>query len=215
MKRLVVATLLAFALLVVPLRGATHPLQNSVFPLAMQVNGDDGIWANICTVSSINPAHNLFMTAAHCVLDKAGHVRANLVVGEELNQAVVQRADPTKDIAILWANQPAVAVGKLRTKPLQFKDELQIPSFQLGWWVFMLTTGRVTNPDAIIKGDTKAYMWHDVYGCGGSSGSPILDKDGNLVSIEQVGARAFEPCSGVGGGATLEQMKDFAKYFPK
>lgn len=215
MKRLLLSFLLA-ALGAVSLVATDHPLKKSVFPLASFIEAEDGTsqWFNICTTELINSKQHLFITAAHCVVEADGGNSKNLFVGEEHYPAVVQRADVNRDIALIYAEQPGVAL-KLRTRPLQFGEGLQIPSFQLGWWVFMLTRGQVTNPDERIRGDYKAYMWHNVYGCGGSSGSPVLDKDGKMVGVEQVGARQFEPCSGVGGSATLDELKDFSQYFEK
>ena len=194
MKKLLVALLIAFASLA---PSATHPLMKSVFPLYILATNPNGakVWWNLCTVESINPDQHLFLGAAHCVLaGDTDQLGGQTYVGSNHYPVNVLRADREKDLALLWSEQPAVGLV-LRTRPIGWKEEVQLPSFQLGWSMFMLTTGRVTNPDGTIEGDTKAFLWHSIYGCGGSSGGPILDKNGALVSVEQVGVRNFEPCS--------------------
>lgn len=214
MKRFLVALLLAVASLI-PLHAA-QPYERSVFPLYFIAELESGakVWWNSCTTWAINPAQHLLLTAAHCVANEDGTLGPQQFVGFDHKPAKVLRADIARDIALLWAELPTEGIT-LRTRPIHFKDNLEIPSYQLGWSLLMLTTGRVTNPDGRILGDTKSYLWHSVYGCGGSSGAPILDKNGAAVSLEQVGARNFEPCSGVGGGATQAELADFAKYFAK
>jgi len=43
--------------------------------------------------------------------------------------------------------------------------------------------------------------------CGGFSGSPMLNEAGELVSVDQISLRRFEPCAGFVGGINYEQLK--------
>lgn len=212
----VVSLVLLLLLATAGVQTRTHVtlLERSVFPMGLATTTDngEGFLANICTVFSINPSRHLFMSAGHCVVDDEGAVRTEgLYVGDYDVDSVIL-FDKEHDLAILASQQPAVAL-RLRGYDLQYEETLRIPSFQLGLFTFMIARGYVNNPGAQPSGFEKAYMLHSVYGCGGSSGAPVLDQYGYLVGVEQVGFRAIEPCSGLGGSALLSEVRAYKGYF--
>jgi len=205
MKRFLIVAIALLSL------AASHPFQRSVFPLVASVydhNYGLDVWENICTAFSIDPTNGWFMTAAHCV------VGGPRFIGERRYMVVLQEMDEVNDIAVVWSNQPAVGL-RLREKPLQFEEEVRIPSYQLGMWTFMLTKGQVINPGTTNSLWTKSYMLHSAPSCQGASGAPIVDRRGKVVGVEQVGVMRIEPCSDIGGGSTLEQLHKFRSYFRK
>ncbi len=189
-----------------------HPLERSVFPMAVPGQGEHGevLLANICTFFSINAKKHYFMGAAHCVNGEHGEGWPAMFVGDY--NATLLLKDVVRDIAILLSDQPATAL-RLRNAPLQYEEALKQPSFQLGLFTFMVFKGYVVNPWAQPSGWEKPYMLHSIYGCGGSSGGPVLDEWDRVVGVEQVGMRNFEPCSGLGGASTLEEIQAYRAYF--
>lgn len=201
----VLAALLALLLIASPLTASKPKFLDAVRPLAM--DGELGAPTNMCTASYINKKDRLWLTAAHCIDGPIPYYIDGLVVIPILRDVV-------QDLAILLSPlpggpQPSVAL-KLAARGPDFGDEVLVGGHPFGYDSLFLTKGFVANPKANI-GDARPYMMLDVAGAPGNSGSPIVNKKGEVVSVLQVGyGRTFGPMV---GGATHSMLLAYKAYF--
>lgn len=229
MNRFLLSLSLALALIgcganVTPKVDASRPaFLNAVKPI-QYINPETGIWRNGCTASSINRTEHLWLTAAHCV---AGEMR---IAG---SPALLVEGYADADVAVLIVPD-YTAPGELyrRQTRINFGTDIMIAGHPLGYEDIFLTHGKVANPLALLGEEESRYkintvlpwlsdkaglkfngfMILDCAGAPGNSGSPVMDKDGYVVSVVQVGwvRGNFSP---VMGGASYEALKWFDRYF--
>ena len=227
--RIIITAVLALTLLLPQLGHAdrTHPrLLDSVRPLSQIVLRDfttDTIaYRNICTVSSINTALHLWLTAAHCVfdtrMDEDGVVTTvpatDLAIEGHL--AFLVKSDATIDLAILLTPDFALPALRLAGRGPFWEDAVRVVGHPFGYPSVTIVAGTVSNPDAAPFAQTgfaPSYMFITAPVAPGNSGSPIVNSRGEIVSVLQIGwGRGYSP----GGGATYARLKAFAgSYFER
>ena len=169
------------------------PVMQSVAPV--QHLAEDGLQIH-CTASSVED--RIWLTAAHCI-----DTEEQLFVGGKV--AFPYAWDERLDVALLIV-------------PYNSKPPLRMPTKQpvVGQRVFMvgfpiglgptLTIGNIANNGIEVPDRGKKQLF-SISGCGGNSGSPVVDKDGKLISVLQIGFGY--PCSPLLGGITFEDLQDF------
>ena len=228
--RLILSVLLALVLLAPQAGDASraHPtLLDSVRPLSQAISTDYtaqvGAYKNICTVSSINAALHLWLTAAHCVLDeqlsdygeepRAPRPTQGLTIEGKL--AFIVKTDTVIDLAILFTPDLALPALRLARKGPFWEDTIRVIGHPFGYPSVTIVAGTVSNPDAefVQAGFAPSYMFVTAPVAPGNSGSPIVNSRGEIVSVLQIGwGRGYSP----GGGATYARLKAFAgEYFER
>ena len=159
----------------------------------------DAAGDRFCSSSSINETKHYWLTAAHCVWH-GGYVN-----GEPI--AVIMR-DVVDDLAVFSTRSShAPALGLSYTAP-RVGDETMVVGFPYGNLDPLVTFGRVSQVNGRLCQESeeeqpylcepRRYLVTDATGAPGSSGSPILNKDGRMISIVTVGyGRTFGPNWGV------------------
>ena len=228
--RRIISILIALTLLL-PLSGnadRAHPrLLDSVRPLSQVVLRDfttnTMAYRNICTVSSINAALHLWLTAAHCVLDeqlsdygeepRAPRPTQGLTIEGKL--AFIVKTDTVIDLAILFTPDLALPALRLARKGPFWEDTIRVIGHPFGYPSVTIVAGTVSNPDAefVRAGFAPSYMFVTAPVAPGNSGSPIVNSRGEIVSVLQIGwGGGYSP----GGGATYARLKGFAgSYFER
>lgn len=220
MKRLL-ATTLALVLFFLPPVQADPSLLESVRPLQIQVEAVtvtrqqgsvvmlvERLAANICTVSSINEKQRYWLTAAHCVEDME---LVYYVAGEK---ATVVMRDVLNDLAILQTPTQTAPALDLAKKGPEVEDRVTVAGYPFGYPDPFLTLGTVANPSTKFTdepGFDRPFMLFQVAGAPGSSGSPVVNRKGDLVSVIQIGwGRGFSP---IMGGVTFDVLERYRSYF--
>lgn len=195
MKRIVAALCLLFCF---SLPQIAHKVPGFASIMPLQV-WSDGEMHNICTTEKIS-SDDVWLTAAHCVVEDDG---SDGVFYIDKQPAVVKDIDQTNDIALLQAKQTASEPLKLAKKEPQIGDKLTIPGYPRGIGPVLLSGSKAGN----VEADGRNYQIFSLGTCGGNSGSPVLDKHDELVSVLQIG---FSPtCSPVTGGVGFVELKQF------
>ncbi len=164
---------------------------------------------NICSTASIDETRRYWLTAAHCVpLGEKEYVN-----GEEVT--VVMR-DVINDVAVFSTQRVSAPALKLATRPVTYGDDIRIVGHPFGFPDAIITFGKVSNPSSKWTEEKPydvPYMFINVAGAPGNSGSAVVNSKGEVVSVVQItfcGRGGFCP---VLGGATFEVLKTYAKYF--
>jgi hypothetical protein len=173
----------------------------SIQPLQMlRANAE----ATICTTWSINEVERFWATAAHCILtqDDEGHVVTRQVrIGGK--PTVVMFYNQALDVAVIRAEVSAPAL-RLGVRPA-VGDAVRVYGYMWGSYAPTVFFGRIAGLN-IDSGDGR-YMIMDMRVGGGHSGSPILDADGNVVSVMQVSALGFS------GGALYGYLDELLPFW--
>lgn len=168
----------------------------------------DGQLATICTTFSINEQQKHWGTAAHCVLKEqeeeeqgqAPKVDVTYIGGEPTSVLFV---DPMLDIAVLKAkvSAPTIPFGK---RPA-VGDIVRVYGYMWGAFSPTIFKGEIANLNVLARGN--AYMIMDMRVGGGHSGSPILDINGQVISVMQITAGGFS------GGALYGYLDELLPYW--
>lgn len=206
MKR-IAATLLVLLLLTVPYSQAASRLPKvaeSVRPLqTIRIDEQSGepYLANICTVTSISKEQHLWLTAAHCVSDE--------FLAIDHYQAVIRKVDTKWDLAILYTAEyslPALKIAKYKNAPT-YGDKVHIWGHPFGFDDIVYVEGVVSSPLSVFE--YGEYALFQITIAPGNSGSAVLNKNNEIISVVQVAwgwFPAFEPMT---GGAPFSVLKQF------
>ncbi len=192
--------------LIVAFFGSGVPaLINRTFPArpdSIQSMTSNGIVG--CTAFSVNDRDHKWVTAEHCVQSDLGirHPNARLGGGE----FAVVRIDPKVDLALLVSvySAPSLVLG---AKP-GVGDEAHAKGFALHSPDPLQFVGHLSNPSYLFPGEDVRRAAFDMQVLQGVSGSPILDRFGNVVSVSQA-VVMIHPFGHVTYGATWEALRDF------
>lgn len=179
----------------------TH-VQKSVRPL-QDMNG-----RNICTVSSINQDKHYWLTAAHCVLNEETKEPEPVFI--ETHPTEIVYVDAVLDLAVLKAPELSVVALKMARAMPMVGQPIVVVGHPVGLDQVQLFQGYVASLRTEVEPDSW-YMMYDMTACGGNSGSLVVNRNDEVVSVLQIGYG--RPCSGFSGGATWQAMGRMRKYF--
>ena len=207
----ILAFLLAFALLAIPLSAKLPNHPESIRPLTSEGRG-------MCTTWSANKLKGLWVTAGHCVagtfedLDTGESFAITWpleIAGKTAEIAQLSKFGDGWDLALLKVDvhEPGLKLGDYP----KIGDEVTVYGFPGGRMTPIAAWLRVSNPfhmwDKSIGMPWRANMIFDGNLFPGHSGSPILDKKGRVVSVAQ---GAFgDRYRGLALGVPHSVLKDF------
>ena len=167
-------------------------------------NANVGETRNICTISSIDQERHYWITAAHCLAEigqEGRYIEGSPIVIVEISEEM--------DIAVVQVDGISVPALALQVGPTTWQQDILIVGHPFGYDPVFITRGYVANPRGLIE--ASPYMLFNVAAAPGNSGSPVLNLNGEIVSILQIGwGESFSP---VTGGATYGDLQHFAQYF--
>lgn len=212
MKRVMAAALVA-ALLLAPIcswSSSNLPkVAESIRALqTLKTDEDSGnkFLANICTVTSIDEVKHLWLTAAHCVVNGKTHeLDVSLHIANY--QAYVVYYNVPADLAIIRTPELSVPALKIAKKAPTYGDDLSIWGHPFGFNEIVFVKGFLAAPFVTV--DNTKYMLFSTPIAPGNSGSAVLNKNNEIVSVAQVvfaWLPAFEP---IGGGVPFDTFKAF------
>lgn len=155
-----------------------------------------------CTTFSINEKQGIWATAAHCVEDEHEALAADLDYRIAGQSASVLMWQHDWDLALLTGAK--VERLKLGERP-QVGDSVSVTGFPWGFPSLPTFWGRVASVSARTPFGEKMLL--DMAAAPGNSGSPVVDKDGEVVSVLQDSFQTFS------GGCTYKQLVDAFKSF--
>lgn len=193
-KRLIVAATAVLLLMATPL---AKPETLRV-PWLQRTDG-----AAICTTFAINEDQHLWMTAAHCLVD-------DVMIGGD--PADVVEVDEENDLAVLHTASVAAKGYALQRGPVEVGEPVMVVGYPIAIAVTSLAVfqGTVAAPLARIEQGPLRTLF-DITSCGGDSGSPVFNLQGELVSVMQ--KAVGQPCGRPSAGATLDALKALKRYF--
>ncbi len=162
----------------------------SVRPL--QANG-----RTICTTTSIDNDLDLWLTARHCV---EGGTDQLTIDGKAVVEVIGLIEE---DLSVLRAIGTTVAAVELAPESPKRGDYIQMYGYPVGYDGDYFQ-GYISNLAGTIEGYDGLWMRFDMTGCGGNSGSAVMDKYGRIVSVLSFGHG--RPCDGFSGGALYEDV---------
>ena len=187
---------------------------SSIAPIEMQT--EDGSYSPICTSASINSSRNYWLTAAHCVPEpnpETGYAPHIQILGEVANPVHLDRA---KDLAILQTASVHLPIRNIAFYPPKLGDQLILAGHTspIGMAGPILTFGWVAHPSLIPNLPPpydRPQMVIQIPGAPGHSGSPILNKHGDVVSVLQTGwGSSWGP---VVMGAPFSDIRELLKFW--
>ena len=145
--------------------------------------------AGYCTAFSINDAKDYFATAAHCVqgidkIEAGGHTAFPIFI------------DLTADMAVLVIPDSGDVPALKLAHEVRQGMEVYNYGYGYGWPVPMMRAGMVAvvdctpfdeaQPDLNVGAD-EHFMYLDMVTTPGQSGGPVVDAEGRVVTINQLG----------------------------
>ena len=161
-------------------------------------------YMNVCTTGSINREKHYWLTAAHCVTDIG--LEGRFIEGIPVKTVHI---DVDRDLAVIEVPGLVAKELPMQMSPPRWTEDIFLAGHPFGYPDLFLTRGYIANP--LVRVGDKYYIAFDIAGAPGNSGSPVLNLQGEIVSVLQIGwGRSFAP---VCAGATYENLKTFAQYF--
>ncbi len=142
------------------------------------MTNEDGVEGK-CSAFSIDERRNLFLTAGHCI-------------GTDLKldgfQAAVVYTSKAHDLAVLVCFGVNMRALTPSTQTMQRGTPVATFGYGYGWIKIMLRSGEVAIPDIQINElGGERFLIANFTLVGGMSGGPMVDTDGRVVSINQLG----------------------------
>lgn len=205
----VLAVVLALAIVSPTLTIAFNPSKVLRSVTSLDVLDASGVYRRICTVSSINKDARYWLTAAHCV----DHGEQTYILDEAVT---IIELDTKYDLAILQTSLVSLPALKLAGKAPKMGDEIMMIGFQ-GLLMMngpTMTRGWVMHPSLVVTLDPgwdHEFMMLQILGAPGNSGSAVVNKKDQVISVLQWGfGRSFGSFE---SGATYENVAKYKKYF--
>jgi serine protease Do len=203
--RKVFVTALLLASFVLPVKAdqwgmTVKKVQNAV----LYVENEEGS----CTAFVIDAAKQYVMSAAHCY---GNQIWVDRVAGE------VIALDTKKDLMVLEVKNldPAKTALKMAAKDPEIRQDVMSVGYGYGLERPFFKTAHVSDTEVRIPGIGGPFIGVDASFTPGQSGGPVVDINGNLVSIVQMGDGGT---LGIGVGVDIirERMgRFFASEAPK
>lgn len=188
--RKVLATL-CLALIFITPSFAADPWQEvakRVINSVVQIKSEDGS----CTGFVVNSAKNYVQSAAHCY--SAERIWVDRVLG------TVVSLDPDKDLMILEVKNldPLKTELKLAPKDPELMQEVMSVGFGYGFERPQARSAKISDVAAVVPGLSGPFVAVNVAFTPGQSGGPVVNSNGDVVSIVQ---RGDNGTLGIGVGA--------------
>jgi S1-C subfamily serine protease len=188
--RKVIAALLLFALSVLPVAAADpwQAVAEKVGNSVVRVNSEDGS----CTGFVVNAEKRYVQSAAHCY--STGRIWVDLV------NSFVVALDETKDLMILEVKDldPAKTTLQLATKnPVVMQDVMSV-GFGYGLERPQFRAAKISDVAMLLPELSGPFVAVNIAFTPGQSGGPVVDSNGNVVSLVQ---RGDNGTLGIGVGA--------------
>ncbi len=204
--------------LLISIKPPTFPYQHppkdviySVKPIQFkgvdQATGEDAL-GNKCTAGFINQEKALWITAAHCIPPSSFFLDGLPAFPVEV--------DKEKDLAVIFSYGVGGIPLNLSNHEMRAGEELTSAGYPFGSTTPIFVKGPVASPLFSFPNTPEAFSIWDIR-CGrGQSGSPVVDEEGRLISVLQIGSIVFPiQFSPICGGAPFTFVKEFAeKFFP-
>lgn len=176
MKRCLLAVVFAFTF-IVPTSVIANRYDDLFKSVAqLEITRSDGYSLGSCTTGMIQEKRGLWITAAHCVLNNG-----TLSIGKKI--ATLVDADMENDIAILSIPGVSAVALPLATRAPETGDEIGIIGYPHGIGP-MYTRGHISTARQQASNGLH-YMFYTAVACPGSSGSPVVNTKGQIVSIHR------------------------------
>ena len=188
---------------------ATLPkVAESVRPLEYNWTTDTGesFRANTCTVTSINKAAHLWLTAAHCVLNNSGQFKGIFTISG--HEVWPRKIDAKADLAVLYTPDYSLPALKVATVAPFYTDDIVIWGHPLGLSEIVFVRGYVAAP-VITLSNGRKFLLFSAPIAPGNSGSAVLNSRNEIVSVAQVVFNVFPAFEPMGGGVLFNTMKGF------
>jgi S1-C subfamily serine protease len=212
MKRLLYALPLTLVLLAAPAFAPAAPPDPSPSVKAVAAVVFDPLvgepyLANICTAASINSRDHYWLTASHCISAEGETTRQLYIQGEP---AQLVKRDTSGDLAILRTPSGAPALALSQTG-VQTGDDVRMPGFPGGSTYLITLFGKVAAPQIFIAEIPSYHMIISGPVAPGSSGGPILNIAGEIVSVAQrgMGAGASPISAGAPQGSVVAFVEGY------
>ena len=209
MFRTLLAALVAVTLITLPFQTAPAAkdftaLFDAVRPLQSSPTG--GVF---CTATQIDKKRHFWLTAAHCISHGGP-----LFIGDA--SALILHILPVEDgdMAILYSPlATAPSDVKMSKTPPRRGDQITVIGFPAGIGP-IITQGYVGSPRVFFEYYNEWLMSLDVSVCGGNSGSAVLNKDNEVISVVTRYHYPRPPCMALAGGPPWATLVSFAhEYF--
>jgi len=156
---------------------------------------------NICTASSINQEKRYWLTARHCLYRSIPVMTEDGLTALEVKnfpymagqQVTEVRENDADDTAVVASTVSAPALHLSARHP-QLGDRVTLWGYAFGLQSPLLFQGYVACLDCDLDREQEApegtqthYMMFDMAAAGGDSGSPVLDAQGHVISVLQIG----------------------------
>jgi len=175
---------------------------------------------NMCTASSVYQIRHLWVTAAHCVetwaqddfgfyypVDQTDTIHLRAINGQP---AITLARDHGNDLALMQSDAVAPALT-VQDHDVTWGDVITVVGHPFAFEPLFITYGRVSNPRAPLFGQW--FMFYNVAGAPGNSGSPVLSQQGQLVSVLQISLGGQGGYSPETGGATWKALYNFLQPY--
>lgn len=155
-----------------------------------------------CTGWSINELKGFIVTAAHCE-------------GENMladgHKAEILYVNTTADLMILQVSEGKKPSIKPSTKIVKKGDELLAIGYGYGFTQPVAKQCKVAVADLVINEieEGERFLIADCAYIGGMSGGPVVNSEGKVISIVQLGS----PDNATGLGRVLKTIRDVVGYF--
>lgn len=175
----VLTVLLATLVLTLPLSADYRAISQSVRALQAPKVDEFGIRTlqNTCTVTSINERQHYWLTAAHCVDSPELYVASR--------QADVVFVDKAADLVVLHTEGYSLPALKLRSTQPTVDQHVMMVGHPVGLPQVQVFHGRISSLRTEVEGTDM--MLFDLTACGGNSGSAVVDDQGHVLSVLQIG----------------------------
>jgi len=163
---------------------------------------------NICTVTSISEKMHLWLTAAHCISNREMTEVETGFFGIDNYAVNVIKVDFKNDLAILHTPDYSLPALKFAKKAPRYGDVANVWGHPFGFKNIVFARGWVASPRSEME-DGSVYLLLQTSIAPGNSGSAVLNKNNEIISVVQVAwgwFPAFEPMS---GGAPFSVLKQF------
>lgn len=168
---------------------------------------------NICTVTSINEAKGLWLTASHCTGRATEDPKVIFAYNTyiEGEKTLVVYFNATTDLSVLQTSAHHARALHMQADAPEVGQSIVVIGHPMGLSI-QFFHGYISSLDTLLDEDTNLrLMMYDMLACGGNSGSAVLNLKDEIVSVLQVGTG--RPCSGFTGGARWADVKAVVERF--